>query len=289
MLKVSVIINCYNGSRYLKKTLESLINQSYKNWELIFWDNQSKDGSNKIYNNFNEKRFQYFRAKKHTSLHKARNLALSKCSGDIIGFLDTDDYWSKSKLKDQIAIFDRDLNVGCVYSKFVVKYENFFIPNKLISFKNLPEGRILNQLLEEYNFAFGSALFRKKNLERFPNIFLEKYDLISDFDFMIRFAKKNYLACVQKPLHYYRKHNNNMSLINFKAQIDQMIMWSNNIKKRNYLTNDQMAKLKKYINIMQIKYKIQKMSMINFIKFFIFQKKKISVFKILLYFLFKKF
>lgn len=289
MLRVSVIINCYNGSKYLKKALESLISQSYKNWELIFWDNQSNDNSCEIFNNFKEKRFKYFKASEHTSLHKARNLALSKCSGEIIGFLDTDDYWSRNKLKEQIEIFEKNPKISCVYSKFFVKYESFFIPNKLVTFKNLPEGNILDNFLNEYNFSFGSALFRKKKLESFPNIFSEKYDLISDFDFMIRFARKNYIACVQKPLHYYRKHNSNMSLINFKTQIDQMVLWIYVLKKKNYLTNDQISKLKKHINKMRIKYNIQKMSFLNFIKFLIFQKKNISKFKTLIYFLFKKF
>ena len=118
MLKVSVIVNCYNGSSYLKKTLESVINQSYQNWELIFWDNQSEDNSYEIFKDFKEKKFKYFRAKKHTSLHKARNLALRECSGDIIGFLDTDDYWSKSKLKDQIDIFEGSQSRLCLYEIF---------------------------------------------------------------------------------------------------------------------------------------------------------------------------
>ena len=289
MLKVSVIVNCYNGSSYLKKTLESVINQSYQNWELIFWDNQSEDNSYEIFKDFKEKKFKYFRAKKHTSLHKARNLALRECSGDIIGFLDTDDYWSKSKLKDQIDIFERDPKVDCVYTKFWVKYENLFIPNKLITYKNLPEGKILDKLLNEYNFSLGSALFRKKKLENFPNVFSEKFDLISDFDFMIRFTKKNHFACVQKPLHFYRKHKNNMSLINFKKQIDQMILWSTIIEKENIFTNDQIAKLKKHIDKMVIKFEIQKMSLLNFMKFIIFDKKDVSKFKSLVYFLFKKF
>lgn len=286
---VSIIMNCFNGQEYLENSLKSVVNQTYKNWELIFWDNQSEDSSYEIFNNFEEKRFKYFMAEEHTSLHKARNLALSKCDGDIIAFLDTDDYWNENKLNYQIEIFNRDSKVDCVYSKFWVKYENFFAPNKLISFKNLPEGRILDKLLNKYNFSFGSALFKKNKLDNFPNIFSEKHDLIADFDFMIRFVKKNYLACVQKPLHYYRKHNSNMSLINFKTQIDQMKLWGSNLKKENYLTNDQMVKLQKHIDRMQIKFDIQKMNTINFIKFFIFGKKNISKFKILIYFLFKRF
>ncbi len=51
---VSIIMNCFNGEKYLKFALESIINQTYKNWELIFWDNQSKDKIANILKNFNE-------------------------------------------------------------------------------------------------------------------------------------------------------------------------------------------------------------------------------------------
>ena len=59
MFKVSVVINCYNGSKYFKKTLDSLINQSFQNWELIFWDNKSTDSSEKIFKSIKDKRFKY--------------------------------------------------------------------------------------------------------------------------------------------------------------------------------------------------------------------------------------
>ena len=51
---ISVVMNCYNGERFLKKTILSVLDQKYQNWELIFWDNQSKDGSKKILNLYKE-------------------------------------------------------------------------------------------------------------------------------------------------------------------------------------------------------------------------------------------
>ena len=83
---VSIIMNCFNGEKYLKFSLESVINQTYKNWELIFWDNKSKDNSAEIFKSFNDKRFKYFYADEHTSLYKARNLAIQKSQGDFISF-----------------------------------------------------------------------------------------------------------------------------------------------------------------------------------------------------------
>ena len=57
---VSIIVNCFNGEKYLNKALQSIVNQSYKNWEVIFWDNKSIDNSKKIFLDFKEKRFKYF-------------------------------------------------------------------------------------------------------------------------------------------------------------------------------------------------------------------------------------
>ena len=73
---VSVIINCFNGEMYLREALNSVIAQTYKNWEIIFWDNKSEDKSAEIFKSYVDKRFQYFYANEHTSLYKARNLAI---------------------------------------------------------------------------------------------------------------------------------------------------------------------------------------------------------------------
>ena len=83
---VSIVVNCYNGDKYLKKNLESIQGQKYKNWELIFWDNFSTDKSKEIFKSFEDKRFKYYSAHEHTSLSKARNLAISECKGDFIAF-----------------------------------------------------------------------------------------------------------------------------------------------------------------------------------------------------------
>ena len=86
---VSIIMNCYNGEKYLTKSVQSVINQSYKNWELIFWDNQSTDSSSKKGNSLNDRRIKYFRSPIKLTLGEARNFALEKCLGDFVCFLST--------------------------------------------------------------------------------------------------------------------------------------------------------------------------------------------------------
>ena len=80
---VSVIVNCYNGEKYVEFALQSVLAQTYANWELIFWDNQSKDQSAKIVNDFNDSRIKYFYAPRHTLLYEARNCAIEKAEGNL--------------------------------------------------------------------------------------------------------------------------------------------------------------------------------------------------------------
>ena len=81
---VSVVINCFNGEKYLRQCIKSVINQSYKNWELVFWDNCSKDNSIKIIKSFKDKRIKFYKSKSLKNLYQARNLALNKCNGKYI-------------------------------------------------------------------------------------------------------------------------------------------------------------------------------------------------------------
>ena len=76
---VSVIINCFNGEKYLREALDSVIIQTYKNWEIIFWDNQSTDKSAEIFKSYKDNRLKYYRASSHADiLYEARNYALKK-------------------------------------------------------------------------------------------------------------------------------------------------------------------------------------------------------------------
>ena len=96
---VSIVVNCHNGEKYLKDCINSAFNQSYKNWEIIFWNNCSSDNSLDIIKNYKNKKIKKFYSKKLLKLYKARNLAIQKAKGKYIAFLDVDDYWKKINYK----------------------------------------------------------------------------------------------------------------------------------------------------------------------------------------------
>ena len=121
---VSIIMNCYNGEKFLEKSLKSIINQTYKKWELIFWDNNSNDNSKRVFKKFTDKRFKYYNSKKVLNLYHARNSAIKHAKGKYICFLDVDDLWVKKKLESQIKFFSKNSDYKILYSNFYVKDEN---------------------------------------------------------------------------------------------------------------------------------------------------------------------
>tara|TARA_B100000029_G_scaffold510440_1_gene601926 strand:- start:113 stop:1021 length:909 start_codon:yes stop_codon:yes gene_type:complete len=220
---VSVIMNCYNGEKYLEDSIQSVISQTYDNWELIFWDNRSEDSSSEIFKKYQDKRFKYFYASKHTSLYEARNLAIQKSTGEFISFLDTDDLWDKEKLEKQMDYFD-DHSIGVVYSNYwLVKKD---LRKKKISFKKkLYRGHVYNELMKNYNIGILTAIIRKKNYEELKKKFDERFSIIGDFDLFLRLSKLCKFESIQAPLAYYRLHRKNLSTINKEKEIEELNIW----------------------------------------------------------------
>jgi K+ transporter len=110
---VSVIMNCLNSSRDLREAMDSLMAQTFTDFEVIFWDNCSTDASPAIAQSYGEK-VRYFRGQSIVPLGEGRNLALAQARGKYLAFLDCDDLWRSAKLERQVALFEANPRVGLV-------------------------------------------------------------------------------------------------------------------------------------------------------------------------------
>lgn len=270
---VSVILNCYNGDKYLKEALTSVEAQTYKNWELIFLDNQSKDNSKLILKSFQNKKFRYFKTKKHMSLYSARNLAIKKAKGEFISFIDADDTWQKKKLEEQINLFN-EKNTAVVYGNLFVKKNK--ITKKYFNY-NLKRGYIYKDLVRNYNIGILTAIIKKKILIKEKKIFNDKYNIIGDFDLFLRLSKKYYFQAVQKPVATYRIHDKNLSLLNRRMEVNEYKDWYKKNKDHLDLEEKEIV-LKKIINIEFISNKFEK-NIFKTLKFFIEKKQYLISFK----------
>ena len=264
---VSIILNCYNGEKYLKEALSSVIAQTHKNWELIFLDNRSTDNSKIILKSYNNKKFRYFRTPKHLSLYSARNLAIKKTKGKFISFIDSDDIWEKKKLETQLKLF-KDPKIGVVYGNLFVKKNESL--KKYYNY-HLKGGYIYKDLIRNYNIGILTVIIKKKILIKEKKLFNSKYNIIGDFELLIRLSKKYNFHAVQKPVATYRIHGDNLSLLKRGLQVKEYKDWYKKNKK-NLNDEEQSIISKKIINAEFIRLKFEK----NFFKTinFFFKKKQ---------------
>ena len=207
---VSVIINCYNGEKYLREAIDSVYAQTYKNWEIIFWDNASIDSTPLIANSYDSK-LRYFRSDKNLKLYSARNHALKKCKGEFIALLDSDDVWLKEKLELQIPVFD-DMQIGLVYSNSVVLYDSGRerVKNKS---KLLPEGMIFSNLLVNYCIDINTVVIRKKLIDDHGLVFLDSLNITGDLLFFLKVSYVSKVKPIRLVLAKWRNHGSNLSVI----------------------------------------------------------------------------
>ena len=203
---VSIIVNCFNGEKYLKGTLDSIISQTYCDWELIFWDNRSTDLSARIFQSYSDKRFKYFLSETHTSLNHARTNALEKISGDFFCFLDTDDTWFPNRLESQIKAFDQ--KVSFIYSNVIYFNKE---KEKVCYKKKQPEGYIYDKLLMNYNIASSSVLFSTEVVKNLKVKIDTQFDTIADYDLIMRLASNHKVKYVDLVLAKVRMHRDSLT------------------------------------------------------------------------------
>ncbi len=123
--KVSIVTPVYNSEAYLKATIDSVIMQTHKNWEMLLTDDCSTDNSVKVISAYADKddRIKLAMLKKNSGAAVARNLSIRKADGDVIAFLDADDLWDQDFLTKSLIFMEKQ-NAGIVFSSYRRKSEN---------------------------------------------------------------------------------------------------------------------------------------------------------------------
>ena len=211
--EVSVVLVTYNRINFLKKSLESILFQTYRNFELILVNNGCTDGSYELCNEYAKKdeRIKLINIQKNLGASRGRNKALEACTGDYISFIDDDDYCDNNMLEFLIGLtysYDADISICGSYSDFGDRLEPYFIFDELLL---LDKVKGLDELLkrEKYNVAPPSKLFKRK---LFDGISFPEGVLVDDIHVIYKvFASADKVVAKGEPLYYFRKHQSNMT------------------------------------------------------------------------------
>lgn len=221
MPTVSVIMNCLNGAAHLREAVDSVFSQTWKDWEIIFWDNASTDESPAIAQSYGS-RVRVFRATETTSLGSARNLAIARCTGEFIAFLDCDDVWQPEKLKKQLALFRADAEVGLVCTDTEM-FDGGKTLSRIFTSAEPARGYVFRELMTRQWISMSSAVVRRSALESLDQWFDESLNVCEEADVFYRIAKTWKLDFVAAPLTRWRVHGINTTFRKFGQFADETL------------------------------------------------------------------
>ncbi len=208
---VSVIITCYNYGKYLAGCLESVLCQTYRDFEIVIVNDGSTDNTDKVMQKYlPEPKIRYIK-QKNSGQANAKNTGIRNAKGDFLAFLDADDLWDSTKLEKQIPYF-ADPSVGVVYSVAGYIDEDGHSQNFTLGKYLAPRSGNVTSYLYFDNFVpFSSAMVRKECLEKFGS-FDESIKMGIDWDLWLRLSVRYKFAYVDEALLLYRVgHSGQMS------------------------------------------------------------------------------
>lgn len=178
--KVSIITVVYNGVRTIEKTIQSVIHQTYKDIEYIVIDGASTDGTQQIVEKYMN-HISYYSSEKDEGLYHAMNKGIRKATGDIIGILNSDDWYTEKAIQDIVTYF-RHNDVELVYGKII----SVSMDNKEV----IKWGTSLESIWYQMALLHPSVFVKKDVYDKF-GVFNLKYSLAADYDLLLRFYAQN--------------------------------------------------------------------------------------------------
>ena len=208
MPKVSVVIPAYNAMPFLSKTLDSVLGQTFSDFEVLVINDGSTDGTGAWVSALADRRVTLIN-QENQGCAIARNTGVFVSNGDYIAFLDADDIWESTKLEKQVRILETRPNVGLVNTWIS------HIDGEGVSLEKLgtpdSEGYVWESVIEENPIMCGSTPMVRRECFESVGLFDQSLRSAEDWDMWIRIAKKYEFAVVKEPLVRYRIHANSKS------------------------------------------------------------------------------
>ena len=196
---VSVVVPTYNRAHLVGRAIQSVLNQTYQDFEIIVVDDGSTDNTEELVKSFNDPRIRYIRHDQNRGGSAARNTGIKMARGEYIAFQDSDDEWLPEKLEKQMRVFENaPAEVGVVYTGFwrIEGDKRIYIPSDKISRK---EGNIQGELLKG-NFVTTQATVLKKECFEKAGMFDQRLPRFQDWELFIRISKYYEFKCIDEPL-----------------------------------------------------------------------------------------
>jgi len=201
---VSIIMPSYNTGRYIKESIDSVLAQTYKNWELIIVDDCSKDDTDEVIASFKDERIKYLKNEKNSGAAVSRNRGLCEAKGKWIAFLDSDDIWEPEKLELQLEFMKKN-GYSFTYTDYRIQLNGEWMPY----INTAPDTVNMRKL---YNYCYFSTITVMYDRDVVGLVQIEDLKKNNDYAMWFEVMKKAKIAHrLPKCLSYYIKHDDSVS------------------------------------------------------------------------------
>lgn len=180
---VSVIMPAFNRAYIIERAIQSVVNQTYRDWELIIIDDASEDRTQEVVKEYMNSNVVYFRNQKNLGANVSRNIGVAHAKGDLLAFLDSDNYWPEDKLEIQMEIMKRNQEKRCfLYGKARVADGEVvrIFPKNIYSHEELKEKEMLGNILDL------NTMLLKKEIFKEAGAFDEELERFQDWELILR-------------------------------------------------------------------------------------------------------
>ena len=204
--KIDIILPNFNSSRFITKTINSILRQSYKNWQLIIIDDCSDKETKNLLKKISKKKIKVYFLKENRGAGYCRNLAIKKSKSPFIAFIDSDDTWQKDKLKKQLGFMKKN--------NFSFSYTNYKTFGEKKRNVNNPSKLNYSEFLRNTSIATSTMMIKR---DMIGNIKFTNTKICEDFFFKCRLLKKvGHAFCLKQYLTNYRVRKNSLQSNNFR-------------------------------------------------------------------------
>jgi glycosyltransferase involved in cell wall biosynthesis len=207
MVKVSVVIPSYNCMAYLPATLESILKQTFTDFEVLIINDGSTDNILEWLKKITDSRIRVI-SQENQGLAGARNTGIANSNGEYIAFVDADDLWAPTKLEKQVHCLEKNQEVGLVHTWMLLIDEKGKSTGRVLH--SHAEGNAWKEVIVKNVIACPSVMIRRCCFEK-VGFFEPSHNPVEDWDMWIRIASNYPLAVIKEPLAYYRQVPGSMS------------------------------------------------------------------------------
>lgn len=238
-VKVSVVMSIYDGERYLRPAIESMLNQTFADFEFIIINDGSSDGTEAILRSYRDRRIVTV-SQQNTGLTHSLNRGLRMARGEFIARMDADDVSEPMRLESQVRYLESHDEVGLLGSSFhVISESGDEIHTIQLTTAN---DELQRELMRRNCFCHGAAMFRRGCIEAVGG-YREEFPASQDYDLWLRIAEKYHVANIESPLYRWRINPKSVSVQRLSVQMEGMYLAQELARERRTTGKDRLEHL----------------------------------------------